>query len=279
MKKRIIKIIFYIFIVSFVASIAIFLPMYLSDILKKNSFFTWPDTNIASLIPQPKSLNGYIENSDNTDFSAYIYNFSEDDFKEYQNKCKIKSHGFNLFQVRENNSYKAYDWEGYYLDLSYDSKKQMLKLHVLEPEEVRVLRGIEHYELEYRSYYNISDIGSLDCHNYDNVINKYIYPVRTSIGELYRDFPKEKSNNNTMSVVSIPPKIVNLEEEQEVWVYASYLDDHVCDDIRFTYDTLEISKDRLNIETHFEMIKRTPSSAVKYRIIVLSIIPINQSIK
>ena len=81
-----------------------------------------------------------------------------------------------------------------------------------------------------------------------------------------------------MSVVSIPPQIVNLEEEQEVWVYASYLDDHVCDDIRFTYDTLEISKDRLNIETHFEMIKRTPSSAVKYRIIVLSIIPVNQSL-
>jgi len=276
MKKRIIKIIFFIFIVSFVASIAIFLPMYLSDILKKNSFFTWPDTNIASLIPQPKSLNGYIENSDNTDFSAYIYNFSEDDFKEYQNKCKIKSHGFNLFQVRENNSYKAYDWEGYYLDLSYDSKKQMLKLHVLEPEEVRVLRGIEHYELEYRSYYNPEDVGSKEYQNYDNVLNKYIIPVRTSIGELYKDFPKEKSNNTTMRVVSIPPRIVNLEEDQDIWVYATYLDNHVCDDIRFTYDTLNVSSNAMEIETHFELIRSIPSSAGECRIIVLSIIPINQ---
>ena len=42
------------------------------------------------------------------------------------------------------------------------------------------------------------------------------------------------------------------------------------------YDKLEVSKESANIETHFEIIEHIPSTAAKFDIVVLTIIPVNQ---
>jgi len=136
-----------------------------------------------------------------------------------------------------------------------------------------MLEGINHYELEYNSYYDVNSTANYT--NYNRVIKKYLTPVLTTVKEFRYDFPLEERRKGTQSV-SVKYQSFNLKDDDKVWVYATYVDNYVCDDILFVYDELNVKEDSINIKTHFETIKQFTSSAVEKRLIVISVIPAEQ---
>ena len=234
--------------------------------------FEWPDTKMSSLLPVPPSDNGWIGHNSERALSVDIYNTSKEDLYEYINACRFKTHGFNLYEVSGSNSWKAYDRAGNILEISYYENEKIMHIHVYEPDEVRILDGINHYELEYYSCYAGESMKGVK--NYDKVLDKYLSPVRTTIGDLKKDFPFEETSPGHKK--SVPDQNINLDNNTEIWAYATYLDNYNCDVVKLTYDDLKISKDTLEIKTHFETVEELGSSTKKFRLIVLSIIPVNQ---
>ena len=233
--------------------------------------FNWPDSKMASLIPKPSSNCGHIEINGENELLVEIYNATQDDFHEYLLRSNIR---FDKYEKRNEIYYSAYDEEGNILELDYYSADQMMKIHVYESREAKMLQGIEHYELEYYSCYASETMSGMK--NYDRALDKYLIPVRTTVEELKKDFPfNETSPGHEKSVTN---QSVNLEDNREVWVYATYLDNYNCDVVKFIYDELRLYDNTIDIKTHFETIERLGSSTKKFRLIVISVIPVNQEL-
>ncbi len=238
---------------------------------QSKNIFEWPDSKMASLIPKPSSNCGYIEINSENELLVEIYKATQDDFHEYLLRSNIR---FDKYEKRNEIYYSAYDEEGNILELDYYSADQMMKIHVYESREAKMLQGIEHYELEYYSCYASETMSGMK--NYDRALNKYLIPVRTTVEELKKDFPfNETSPGHEKSVTN---QSVNLEDNREVWVYATYLDNYNCDVVKFIYDELRLYDNTIDIKTHFETIERLGSSTKKFRLIVISVIPVNQEL-
>jgi len=147
------------------------------------------------------------------------------------------------------------------------------KMESIAKSQDRKLEGIKHYELEYFSYYQ--HLGSPAEKHYDAEVEKYLTPVLTTVKELKSDFPTEERNKGT-GTVSVPYQSFNLNDDEKVWVYATYLDNYICDKVVFVYDKLDVGADIINIKTHFETIEHIPSSAGELKLIVISVIPAEQ---
>lgn len=234
--------------------------------INRNRRLEWPDSKMASLIPKPSSNCGHIEINGENELLVEIYNATQDDFHEYLLRSNIR---FDKYEKGNEIYYSAYDEEGNILELDYYSADQMMKIHVYESREAKMLQGIEHYELEYYSCYARETMSGMK--NYDRALDKYLIPVRTTVEELKKDFPfNETSPGHEKSVTN---QSVNLEDNREVWVYATYLDNYNCDVVKFIYDELRLYDDTIDIKTHFEIIERLGSSTKTFRLIVISIIP------
>ena len=88
--------------------------------------YDWTEIELCEVIPEPQSnLYDMLSNS-NEDLSLYVYEISKDDFKKYIEKCK--EFGFTIESNREDNSYFAYNKEGYELTLCYDSINEKMDI-------------------------------------------------------------------------------------------------------------------------------------------------------
>lgn len=153
------------------------------------------------------------------------------------------------------------------------SKKTQTKEEIAEHEN-EILKGIDHYELEYYSSYPGKYNYIKGVKNYDTSIEKYAVPIKTTIKELKKDFPFDETSKSLTK--SVQEQSINLEDDTEVWVYVTCKDNYNCDLVRFTYDKLELSENELIIKTHFETIERVESSTTVFRLVVVSVIPVNQ---
>lgn len=127
---------------------------------------------------------------------------------------------------------------------------------------------VAHYELEFHV-----GVKGRPEYDFETVTRKYEKPIMTTMLELKKDFPMGEANR---SPVVVEEKNLELEDEELVWAYVSRYDDYICDDMVFVYDKLEVSKESADIETHFEITEHIPSTAAKFDILVLTIIPANQ---
>ncbi len=91
-------------------------PLPLSDI-------KWPKSDIAKLLPVPKSTYAYIENESTTSFVVYVGETTKEDFREYAEACYEA--GFKKDYRKDDKNYSGYDEEGNYLDLEYIGNKIM----------------------------------------------------------------------------------------------------------------------------------------------------------
>lgn len=100
----------------------------------------WPTKGIAQVIPEPQVKVGSlkIEKNDLYDFVVAIRGIKRQDSEAYLAQCKES--GFTLDAVSEvsGHEYRAYNAEGYRLDLSYWSSDKSLDLHVTAPIELTV---------------------------------------------------------------------------------------------------------------------------------------------
>lgn len=97
-------------------SLSIEAPLPLSDI-------KWPKSDIAKLLPVPKSTYAYIESESPTNFVIFVGETTKEDFREYAEACYEA--GFKKDYSKYDTSFSGYDEEGNYLDLQYIGNKIM----------------------------------------------------------------------------------------------------------------------------------------------------------
>lgn len=116
----------------------------------KKAVYTWPDSVLASMIPQPDSKNGRVIMENEDYFSIDIYKVSKEYFKGYVEECK--NSGFTENYMKYDNSYSADNKDGYSLWLTYDEKEKTLNIRLSsdipeesssEPEETPETTGTE----------------------------------------------------------------------------------------------------------------------------------------
>lgn len=99
----------------------------------KKTTYIWPDSALASLIPQPDSKYGRINMENENYFSIDIYKVSKESFEKYIEDCKLN--GFTLDYMKSDNYYSADNEEGCSLHLSYDEKEKSLTVMLNAPAE------------------------------------------------------------------------------------------------------------------------------------------------
>lgn len=77
----------------------------------------WPNTEVANLLPMPKSDYGKITSSSDSCLIAYIGNMTMDDYVEYVNEC-IKQ-GFSKKLSQSDDHYHADNADGYHVVVEY----------------------------------------------------------------------------------------------------------------------------------------------------------------
>lgn len=91
----------------------------------------WPESELAKLVPTPKSTIGKIEKDDITSFVAYVGNISKNDYDEYVTSCSNK--GFNVNSSKTNKEYIAKNENSYKILLNHIGNN-IMKITICEPE-------------------------------------------------------------------------------------------------------------------------------------------------
>lgn len=102
-----------------------------SNLQKENATFTWPTSGMATLLPQPASDKGSIDENDDDDFRVSVNRMSETDYADYAAACKGK--GFTVEAESSSYGYDAFNEEGYKLSLSYWSSSSQLTIKLEAP--------------------------------------------------------------------------------------------------------------------------------------------------
>jgi len=108
-----------------------------------NSFaetFEWPDTELSRLLPQPASDKGEIWDIDDEKLSIEVYGLSISQFEAYIIRCK--ENGFTIESKREGNTFRAYNDDHFYLELTFIEYTDETELTILlaAPKEVGALK-------------------------------------------------------------------------------------------------------------------------------------------
>lgn len=88
--------------------------------------FAWSDILLADVVPEPETRFGEIIGNSSEYLSLYVYRTSAADYGEYVDACKEK--GFTVEADQSEQSYYAYNADGYKLSLYYDESNR--KMHI-----------------------------------------------------------------------------------------------------------------------------------------------------
>lgn len=99
--------------------------------------FAWSEILLADVIPEPKSHFGEVTANSDTYLALRVYRTSAGDYSKYVSTCKEK--GFTTEPEQSENSYDAYNADGYKLSLYYDENDNEMKISVYSPEEYGTL--------------------------------------------------------------------------------------------------------------------------------------------
>lgn len=92
----------------------------------------WPSSEIAGLLPVPKSTVGSISQDSSIGFSIYVGKTPKDDYNEYVTACSEK--GFSVNYEKGNTYYQADNAGGYHLSLTYQGNNVMF-IELTAPKE------------------------------------------------------------------------------------------------------------------------------------------------
>lgn len=95
--------------------------------------FTWPDTTLAKLLPDPESKWGKVIADSEKSLSVEIAKVDNDKFKAYYKKCSDS--GFNVDYSSSETDYYAKNEDGYELDIDYDKEEKIMKITIDAPQE------------------------------------------------------------------------------------------------------------------------------------------------
>lgn len=92
---------------------------------------TWPDSEMAKLLPVPKSTTGKIYSDDEDGFSVYIGNTTIDDYNAYVKACGEK--GFTVDAQKKDKTFSAKNADSYKLSVDYKGNN-VIYISIAEPE-------------------------------------------------------------------------------------------------------------------------------------------------
>ena len=98
--------------------------------------YVWPETELTSRLPKPASAYGRIVLSTSDTFEIVVEKTKEKDYRNYLSACKKT---FNN-DVNEQDTYEAYDAEGYYLKLKYDGPDSRMVIRAEAPIQMNDLK-------------------------------------------------------------------------------------------------------------------------------------------
>lgn len=101
------------------------------DAAEEYGALVWPDSEIASMLPVPKSTTGEITQDDEKGFAAYVSDTPIEKYNAYVAACADK--GFTVEASESEKSYSAKNSDGYQLSVSYQGNGVM-SISVDEPE-------------------------------------------------------------------------------------------------------------------------------------------------
>lgn len=101
------------------------------DAAEEYGALVWPDSEIASMLPVPKSTTGEITQDDEKGFAAYVSDTPIEEYNAYVAVCADK--GFTVEASESVKSYSAQNSDGYQLSVSYQGNGVM-SISVDEPE-------------------------------------------------------------------------------------------------------------------------------------------------
>ncbi len=93
-----------------------------------NATFEWQTTGLFAEMPEPDTNNGKIIMETDNQINIELYNISSDEFEVYVKKCRDE--GFTKEVTKTDDVFYATDENGYDLNLFYDSKKDVLSIHI-----------------------------------------------------------------------------------------------------------------------------------------------------
>lgn len=96
--------------------------------------FTWPNSDLAKLIPEPESTVGKVQWEYADEFFVYVGETSKEAFASYADKCSAA--GFDVDYQKGDTYYRAYDEAGNYVSLDYAGNNVMkIQMKAVEEEE------------------------------------------------------------------------------------------------------------------------------------------------
>jgi len=96
----------------------------------KMSNIQWPQSDIAKLLPTPKSSYGHIESEYTTSFDIYIGNTSFEEYKQYVES--VYQAGFTVDYRKDTNQFTADNADGYYVRIEYIGFNTM-EIYIRDP--------------------------------------------------------------------------------------------------------------------------------------------------
>lgn len=97
---------------------------------RQHTAYTWPTTGLATMIPKPQEEFGEIYDY-NDSLSVEVFGSSMDSFRNYVDECKEL--GFTVDEKTDNTSYRAYNEDGYPLEVYYSSYSESLMIDIEQP--------------------------------------------------------------------------------------------------------------------------------------------------
>lgn len=143
----------------------------------------WPDSEIAKLLPLPKSNVGRIEKDDNTGFIAFVGKTNLKEFQDYVSLCSEK--GFNIDVSNSDKHFSAKNSESYKLTVDYQGNNIIL-INLDEPKfdveievECRENLAFSKYDVDVYIddiYAGIITHGSSD--SYQEILTKGVHTIK-----------------------------------------------------------------------------------------------------
>ncbi|MBD5520647.1 MAG: hypothetical protein HDR03_05380 [Lachnospiraceae bacterium] len=124
---------FILIVIIVVVSAASSIKSGLKNVSDKKSTYSWPNTSLVNMIPQPDSKYGKIIMENESYFSIDVYKVSKELFEKYIEGCK--NNGFTVDYTKFDTSYMANNEDGYSLSLFYNEKEKNLSVSLRAPEE------------------------------------------------------------------------------------------------------------------------------------------------
>jgi hypothetical protein len=160
----------------------------------------WPDSGLGSMLPDPNAQAGKIYSDTDTKFTAYVSDYSLDQYENYIEACK--ECGFVWDEWTTSDRFRAYDEAGDKVVLSLDNDDSVMRIDVIVyPDEV-MTKSESNSELEQKVTAADTDAFTDIMNDYEEFYTNYCNFMRNysssendeSIEEKYQYYQTRKEN-------------------------------------------------------------------------------------